>query len=279
MLNGTANQLLKLDNVPAKFHKPRRYEAQMAVGVTSQAKRFRNLLIALIVIFPVAFTVTSYLEDIMESSGQEGSRAIINLITGLPTRLINLASGAGYSGIFLLMLLESAAFPVPSEIILPLAGYLVFLGVLQYWMVIFCSTTAALVGSFVDYYLGRRLGEPLVTGKTKLPYVEPALLQKAQAWFSAHGAEAVALLRLVPTARVLISFPAGACRMSPKKFVFYTLLGCVPWNMGLVFLGWWLGASWGSVVSSFRYINLLVYLSIITLFFWTIHRLTRGRRD
>ena len=201
----------------------------MEVGGVSQMRRpIRNLLIALIAVFPVVFTVTSYLEDLAESSGQEGSYVIINMITGLPTRILNLASGAGYSGIFLLMLLESAAFPVPSEIILPLAGYLVFMGVLQYWIVIFCSTVAALVGSFVDYYLGRRLGEPLMEGKIKLPYVKPALLGKAQTWFSAHGPAAVALLRLVPTARVLISFPAGACRMSPTRFAFYTLLGCLP---------------------------------------------------
>ena len=251
----------------------------MTVGAISQGKRFRHLLIALIVIFPVAFTVTSYLEDTVESGGLEGSQVIISAITGLPTHLINLASGAGYYGIFFLMLLESAAFPVPSEVILPLAGYLVFLGVLQYWMVIFCSTIAALAGSFVDYYVGRRLGEPLIAGKSKIPYVEPALLQKTQAWFNAHGSAAVAFLRLVPTARVLISFPAGACRMSPKKFALYTLLGCLPWNMALVFIGWWLGSSWGSVVSSFRFINLAVYLIIIVLFIWAArHVRTRLNR-
>jgi len=251
----------------------------MEVGRVSQMRRpIRNLLIALIAAFPVVFTVTSYLEDLAESSGQEGSYVIINLITGLPTRILNLASGAGYSGIFLLMLLESAAFPVPSEIILPLAGYLVFMGVLQYWIVIFYSTVAALVGSFVDYYLGRRLGESLMTGRIKLPYVKPALLGKAQTWFSAHGPAAVALLRLVPTARVLISFPAGTCRMSPTKFAFYTLLGCLPWNIALVYLGWWLGSSWENAASYFRYINLFAYLAMITLFFWVAWRLVPGRR-
>ena len=249
----------------------------MGVRVTSQASRFRNLLIALIVTFPVAFTVTSYLEDLMESSGQEGSRVIINMITGLPIRVINLTSSTGYSGIFLLTLLDSAAIPIPSEIILPLAGYLVFIGVLQYWPVIFCSTTAALGGSLIDYCLGRRLGAPLVTGKSKLPFLEPALLQKVQAWFDAHGPVAVALLRLVPIARVLVSFPAGACRMNLKKFALYTSLGCLAWNMALVYVGWWLGTSWGSIILVFKYINVPVYIAIIILFIWAARRLVPSR--
>lgn len=251
----------------------------MEMNLSSLRNRsIRNLLIALIVGFPIIFMLTSYLEDLAESSSQEGSSAIINMITGLPSRALNFASSAGYSGIFLLMLLESAAFPIPSEIILPLAGYLVYTGALQYWSVIFCSTVAALIGSFLDYYLGRRFGESLIVGRTKLPYVKPTLLAKAQTWFNAHGPAAVALLRLVPTARVLISFPAGACHMSPTKFAFYTLIGCLPWNITLVYLGWWLGSSWESVASFFRYINLFTYLAMITLILWVAWRLALGRR-
>jgi len=252
----------------------------MEMDLSSLTKRsIRNLLIALIVLFPIVFTLTSYLEDLAESSSQEGSYAVINMITGLPSRTLNFASSAGYSGIFLLMLLESAAFPIPSEIILPLAGYLVYIGTLEYWSVIFCSTVAALIGSFVDYYLGRRLGESFMAGRTKLPYVKPALVAKAQTWFNAHGPAAVALLRLVPTARVLISFPAGACRMSPTKFVFYTLIGCLPWNIALVSVGWWLGSSWESVASLFRYINLFAYLAMIILILWVAWRLVFGRKQ
>jgi membrane protein DedA with SNARE-associated domain len=112
-----------------------------------------------------------------------------------------LASGAGYLGIFFLMLLESAAFPVPSEIILPLAGYFVFQGTLQYWPVVFYSTVAALLGSFIDYYVRRKLGSSMMTGQAKLAYVQAAPLRRVQAWFNKYGPAAVAILRMVPTAR------------------------------------------------------------------------------
>jgi len=238
----------------------------------------RNLLIVLFVIFPVVFIVASYLEDVVETGGQEGTTVIASLIMSLPTHLISLASGAGYPGVFLLMLLESAAFPVPSEIILPLAGYLVFRGTMQYWPVVFYSTVAALIGSFADYYAGMKLGSPLMAGDTKLPYIPPAQLRRVQAWFTSYGAVAVAFLRLVPTARVLISFPAGACRMRPTRFAFYTLLGCLPWNITLVYLGWWLGSSWERATGWFRYVNIFVYLAIIGLVSWVVWRLAVNRR-
>ena len=238
----------------------------------------RNLLILILLAFPIFFIAASYLEDLAETGSQEGTNAIVPLITSLPTHVIEAASGAGYLGIFSLMLLESAAFPVPSEIILPLAGYLVFRGGLQFWPVVLLSTIASLIGSFVDYYIGWRMGSALVSGKARLPYVGTTSLRKAQAWFNAHGPVAVALLRLVPTARVLISFPAGAYRMPKSKFATYTLLGCIPWNILLVYLGWWLGSSWEQVVSAFRYINLIVYAAIILLIAWLGWRISLKRR-
>ena len=221
----------------------------------------------------------SYLEDLVETSAQEGPTLTVAVLTSLPTNLVNLAAGAGYAGIFLLMLLESAAFPVPSEVILPLAGYLVFRGALQYWPVVFYSTVAALLGSFVDYWIGMKLGTPLLTGRTKLPYVRAEHLKRIQAWFASYGPEAVAVLRLIPTARVLISFPAGASRMSRSKFALCTLFGCLPWNIALVYVGWWLGASWAEVTSFFRYINLFVYLAMILIACWIAWRLAVNRRN
>ena len=229
-------------------------------------------------IFPAAFIVASYLEDLVETNGQEGSTRIVGWITSLPTNAINLAAGAGYVGIFLLMLLESASFPVPSEVVLPLAGYLVFRGTLQFWPVVFYSTVAALLGSFFDYYLGVKFGSPLLTGQTKLPYVRAHHLKRIQAWFGAYGPAAVVLLRLVPSARVLISFPAGASRMDRSKFAMCTLLGCLPWNIALVYVGWWLGASWEQATSFFRYINLLVYLVMILIVCWVAWRVVVSRR-
>jgi membrane protein DedA with SNARE-associated domain len=237
----------------------------------------RYILIAILLIFPVVFISLTYLEDIAETNGGTGPKGIIPLLTGLPHLLIKLASGAGYIGIFALMLLEAAAFPVPSEIILPFAGYLVSQGTMEFWAVVFYSTLAALIGSFVDYYLGWKLGGSLLTGRSRLPYVTADHLRRSQVWFNRHGPIAVAFFRLVPAARVLISFPAGAYRMSKPKFAIYPLAGCMPWNLVLVYLGWWLGSSWEAVVAAFRYINLVVYALLILLALWVVLRLTSKR--
>ena len=82
---------------------------------------------------------------------------------------------------------------------------------------------------------------------------------------------------MVPTARVLVSFPAGAYKMSKSKFAFYTLAGCLPWNILLVYLGWWLGSSWEEVVAAFRYINLVVYFLIALIVIWIVWRLVSKR--
>jgi membrane protein DedA with SNARE-associated domain len=218
----------------------------------------------------------SYLEDLVETGGREASGDVGALITGLSPHMISVASNAGYPGVFFLTLLDSAGFPFPSEIILPFAGYLVFQGTLQYWPVVLCSTVAALLGSSADYYVGRKLGSSLIAGKVRLPYISAGQLQRVQAWFDKHGPVAVALLRLVPAARVLISFPAGACKMKPVTFQFYTLLGCLTWDVALVYLGWWLGSSWGMVTSYFTDFSLFICLAMIVFAFWILSRRTNS---
>jgi acetyl esterase/lipase len=117
---------------------------------------------------------------------------------------------------------------------------------------------------FCNYYLlDRKDGEnpyasPLLGDLRSLPL---ALTKTAE--FDAHGPAAVALLRLVPGARVLISFPAGAYRMNPGTFKIYTLLGCLTWNITLVYLGWWLGSSWGAATSLFTHLSPFIYLATI----------------
>ncbi len=236
----------------------------------------RNLLIAILLAFPVIFISFTYLEYIAETGGTGGA---ITLMISLPGRVIDVAAAAGYAGIFALMLLEAAAFPIPSEIILPLAGYLVSKGDLDFWLVVLYSSVAALLGSFVDYFLGWKLGRALLVGRTRLPYLDAAHFRRAQTWFDRYGPMAVAFFRLVPAARVLISFPAGAYGMRKSTFATYTLLGILPWNITLVYLGWWLGSSWEKVVAAFRYINLAAYGFIVIFLIWVGLRLTSKRAE
>ena len=237
----------------------------------------RNLLITILLVFPVIVIALSYLEDLAETGAEGPVEGIISSALNLPQFVINLATAGGYAGIFSLMLLEAAAFPIPSEIILPLAGYLVSRGVLDFWLVVIYSTVAAITGSFIDFFLGLKLGSPFLSGQARLPYIDAKHLQRTRGWFERYGPIAVVLFRLVPAARVLISFPAGAYRMSKWKFALYTTVGCLPWNITLVYLGWWLGSSWEAVVAAFRYINLVVYVLLILLVIWVGWRLTAKR--
>jgi len=232
----------------------------------------REIVITLAVVFPGVFIAASYLEDVVETGGREASGDVGAFIAGLPSHVISAASNTGYAGVFLLTLLDSAGFPFPSEIILPFAGYLVFRGALQYWSVVVCGTVAALLGSSVDYYVGRKLGSSLIAGKVRLPYIPVEQPQRVQVWFDRHGPIAVALLRLVPAARVLVSFPAGACKIKPVTFEFYTLMGCLAWNIALIYLGWWLGSSWGIVTTYFRNLSLLVFFALIVFASWIMLR-------
>ena len=237
----------------------------------------RKLLISALLVLPVIIVALSYLEDLAETGAEGPVEGIISSMLNLPQLVINLVTAGGYAGIFSLMLLEATAFPVPSEIILPLAGYLVSRGALEFWLVVAYSTAAAIIGSFIDFFLGWRLGNSFLSGQAKLPYVNAEHLQRTRGWFERYGPIAVVLFRLVPAARVLISFPAGAYRMSKWKFALYTTAGCLPWNITLVYLGWWLGSSWEKVVAAFRYINLVVYALLILLVVWVGWRLTAKR--
>ena len=234
----------------------------------------RNLLIITLLVFPILVVSLSYLEDIAETTGEGTTEGLMSLVADMPKRVISLASQAGYAGIFVLMLLEAAALPVPSELILPFAGYLVYRGDLSFWLVVLWSTIAALVGSFVDYYLGMRVGEAFFSGKSKLAFIDTAHLRRVGAWFSRYGSFAVIFLRLVPAARVLISFPAGIYRMNKSRFAVCTLAGCLPWNMILVYLGWRLGSLWSTVLEAFRYVNIVVYVLLALFVVWIVRKST-----
>ncbi len=236
--------------------------------------RSRTILALVLLILPLAFVSLAYLEDLAETSGVE-TGGIVSLITNLPKTAIDFAASAGYLGIFILMLMEAAALPLPSEIILPFAGFLVYQGDLNFLTVVLVTTFAAMMGSYVDYYLGFKLGRRLLTGEMNVRFINQKHLHRVENWFNHYGPTAVALFRLVPAARVLISFPAGAYRMSKFKFGLYTLAGCLPWNIFLIALGWWLGSSWNAVVEAFRYVNLIAYALLILLGVWFGRRLVR----
>ncbi len=171
----------------------------------------------------------------------------------------------GYPGVFVLIALANLHLPIPSELVLPLAGSLVAQGRFSFFAVL-VATTGSLVGALVLYGLGRRLGEEnlrrFVGRFGRLAFVYESDLDKASGWFERHGAKAVIIARLVPGVGNLISVPAGIGRMPVWRFVAYTALGSALWNGAFVGLGWALGSQWRLVR---QYAHILQYLVMVAV--------------
>jgi membrane protein DedA with SNARE-associated domain len=149
----------------------------------------------------------------------------------------------GYLSLFALMALESASLPVPSEVVLPLAGYFVYAGTMNFWLAIAVSTAASITGALVDYYLAVWLGRPFVVGVLKLFRLHRGALDRAEAWFEKSGQWTVFAARFVPGLRTVISLPAGLFRLDIWRFVIMTLAGCFAWSVVLVYAGFLAGSS------------------------------------
>ncbi|BCU68381.1 DedA family protein [Sulfolobales archaeon HS-7] len=142
-----------------------------------------------------------------------------------------------YLGIFVLMLLESSSLPVPSEVVLPLAGVLVKTGILRFPFVILSATLGTIVGSLIDYIIGAKLGLPFLKKYGKYILIRDKHLELLAVWFSKYGYIAVLLLRFVPGFRTLVSFPAGLARMRIGSFLMYSTIGNLLWDMFLTYIG------------------------------------------
>ncbi len=143
----------------------------------------------------------------------------------------------GYASVFVLMALESASLPIPSEVVLPLGGYFVSTGALNFWVVVGVSTVASLAGALVDYYLAMWLGRPFVVGLLNLFRLHRSALDRAEAWFGKSAQWTVFAARFVPGLRTVISLPAGLFEMNIVRFVLMTVAGCFAWSVVLVYAG------------------------------------------
>jgi membrane protein DedA with SNARE-associated domain len=177
---------------------------------------------------------------------------------------------SGYPGVALLMFAENLFPPIPSEVILPLAGFVVNQGELRFVPALVVATVGSLAGALVLYALGRWGGRTLVLRYGRLLRVREADLNRADAWFDRYGEAVVLLGRMVPGVRSLVSIPAGLAEMPVKRFVVLTVLGSGAWNTLLIGAGWQLGENWyrlsgvvGSVSNA-----VLAILAVVVLVMW-----------
>lgn len=157
----------------------------------------------------------------------------------------------GYIALFVLLWIDTMGLPLPSEIPLLFAGYLVSRDELAILPAGFVSALGALGGSLLAYSVSRRYGRAAILRYGRVLLITPEHLHRSEAWFERRGPAAVFICRMIPLARTLISIPAGVAEMEPVRFSVYTFTGSLPWAYGLIGLGWALGANWNTVLGSF----------------------------
>jgi membrane protein DedA with SNARE-associated domain len=199
----------------------------------------------------------------------------------LAEHLSNFVSHYGSLAIFLLMTLESACIPIPSELVMPYAGYLAYAHEMSFLGAVLIATLANVVGGLLAYAIGRTGGRAFVLKYGRFVLLSPAHLDKAEDWFNRYGEWTVFFGRLLPGMRTFISLPAGMARMRLGKFVIFSAAGSLPWNFGLTWAGFQLGKHWNEVehmLKPLTYFGAAVLL-VAVIWFWSGRRKTRQSRD
>src|SRR4051812_14721994 len=194
--------------------------------------------------------------------------------------LNGLYGAVGYIGVMLAMAIESAMIPLPSELILPYAGFLISdpsqiepltRGPWNYWIVVVVATIGNTIGSVIGYAIGAWGGRPFLERYGRYLLIRPHEIELADRFFQRYGAAPAFFSRLLPIVRTFISFPAGVARMPLGKFIFYSAAGALPWSMLLVFAGEKLGANWVEIrhaLAPFDLLIAVVFVAAIALFIW-----------
>ncbi|WP_433297537.1 DedA family protein [Actinoplanes sp. CA-030573] len=199
---------------------------------------------------------------------------------GLTAWVTSVIDALGEVGVGLLVALENLVPPIPSEIVLSLAGYLAAEGRVGLIQVLVAATAGSVAGALALYWLGRALGEDrLRRWLDRIPLVDAADLDKADRWFSKHEKSAVLFGRCAPVVRSLVSIPAGANRMPLGQFVFFTAIGSGVWNALFVLAGYLLGERWQDVEKYSHWFDYAVGAFVVGAAGWWIVKKTRGRRS
>jgi membrane protein DedA with SNARE-associated domain len=194
---------------------------------------------------------------------------IITLLAGF---IIGTISRLGYGGIVLLMAIESACIPLPSEIIMPFSGYLVSTGEMNLWLVGLAGAVGCVLGSIVAYYAGAWGGRPFIAKYGKYILISHHDLDLADRWFQRHGDITIFVGRLLPVIRTFIAFPAGVARMNLWRFNLYTFVGSYIWSVGLAWIGMKLGEHWNTLGIYFHRFDAAIGVILLIAVVWYVRR-------
>jgi len=187
----------------------------------------------------------------------------------------------GYPGLFLLIMFESTLVPIPSELVMPFAGYMASQGTFSLPLVLAINSVAACVGSGLCYWIGAAGGKPLLEKYGKYVLIRQKDIAKTEAWFARHGRSTILIGRFLPVVRHIISMPAGLARMPLVPFFTQTFVGATIWGAFLILLGYELGAAdWESVAHRIKSVDLVIGVLIIVVFVaLAIRFVIRRRRE
>lgn len=171
----------------------------------------------------------------------------------------------GYTAIGIGMALESACIPIPSELIFGFAGYLVYLDRLDFTKAVIAGVVGGLIGSIAAYLIGFYGGQPFIARYGRYVFLSQRHVQTAQRWFDRYGIKATFFSRLLPVVRTFISLPAGFAQVNFSKFVIYTLLGSIPWAIGLLYVGMLLGENWQTLNVIGHNASLIVSVGLVVI--------------
>lgn len=175
----------------------------------------------------------------------------------------------GYPGIFILMAMESSVIPIPSEVVMPPAGYLAQQGKMNIYIAILCGTVGSLVGAYANYFAAHYLGRPLVLKYGRYVWITEEKFANVERYFKEHGEISTFIGRLLPVIRHLISLPAGLAGMNHLKFSLYTLIGAGLWVTILTFIGYFIGENQALIVKySHQALIGVVAVSIVIIVFY-----------
>ena len=190
----------------------------------------------------------------------------------------------GWGGVVVLMALESTAFPLPSEVVMPLAGWrLIYdqnLGVEWVFLAGFWGGVGSVLGSLAEYYVARAGGRPLMERYGKYFLVTRKDIERADRWFETRGEITIFVGRLIPVVRHFISIPAGVAKMNVPKFIIFTFLGAFPWCVAMAWAGYLLGDNYESIREFTRPFSVpIVAIGIVVVAWFLVHRIREIRAE
>lgn len=191
-----------------------------------------------------------------------------------------IVASLGYTGLFVLIVLESTMVPVPSLLVMPFAGYLASRGDFSLPAILAINSAGALTGSLLSYWLGAAGGKPLLLKYGKYVFVRAKDIEKTEQYFARHGGKTIFIGRFLPVVRHLISIPAGIARMPLAPFLGLTFAGATLWGGGLMILGYELGSRWEAVATKAKRVDLVIAVGVVlVLLAIAIRFMLRRRRE